>query len=250
MSICEPLTKEEGKRDSAERCCRRQERWGRSEGQKQRRPSGPWGRKCGSLHKWSLPLLLSLQSCPTLCDPIDGSPPGSPVPENLQARTLEWVAISFSNAWKWKVKVKSLSHVWLFATPWTAAFQAPPSMGFYRQDWSGLPLPSPKWSLTSVQKSAKKSNHRKLNLAKNLNKHRNKFSPKVSRMAFSLFLAQESLSRGVSWALLYADLWPPLLWTHRFVANKFVIICYYSSSKAPCVTLLSLITLVSISNPT
>ena len=82
----------------------------------------------------------SLQSCPTLCDPIDGSPPGSPVPEILQARTLEWVAISFSNAWKWKVKVKSLSHVWLFETPWTAAYQAPPSMGFSRQEyWSGVP---------------------------------------------------------------------------------------------------------------
>ena len=65
----------------------------------------------------------SLQSCPTMCDPIDGSPPGSPVPGILQARTLEWVAISFSNAWKWKVKVKSLSHVWLLATPWTAAHQ-------------------------------------------------------------------------------------------------------------------------------
>ena len=86
----------------------------------------------------------SLQSCPTLCDPIDGSPPGSPVPGILQARTLEWVAISFSNARKWKVKVKSLSCVWLFATPWTAAYQAPPPMGFSRQEyWSGVPLPSP-----------------------------------------------------------------------------------------------------------
>ena len=75
----------------------------------------------------------SLQSCPTLCSPIDGSPPGSPVPGILQARTLEWVAISFSNAWKWKVKVKSLSRVWLFATPWTAAYQAPLPMGFSRQ---------------------------------------------------------------------------------------------------------------------
>ena len=84
----------------------------------------------------------SLQSCPTLCDPIDSSPPGSPVPGILQARTLEWVAISFSNAWKWKVKVKSLSHVWLFVTPWTAAYQAAPSMGFSRQEyWSGVPLP-------------------------------------------------------------------------------------------------------------
>ena len=83
----------------------------------------------------------SLQSCPTLCDPIDGSPPGSPVPGILQARTLKWVAISFSNAWKWKVKLKSLSCVWLLATPWTAAYQPPPSMGFSRQEyWSGLPL--------------------------------------------------------------------------------------------------------------
>ena len=84
----------------------------------------------------------SLQ-CLTLCDPIDGSPPGSVVLGILQARTLEWVVISFSNAWKWKVKVKSLSHVRLFATPWTAPYQAPPSMGFSRQEyWSGVPLPS------------------------------------------------------------------------------------------------------------
>ena len=75
----------------------------------------------------------SLQSCPTLCDPIDGSPPGSPVPGILQARTLEWVAIYFSNAGKWKVRVKSLNHVRLFSTPWTAAYQAPLSIGFSRQ---------------------------------------------------------------------------------------------------------------------
>ena len=86
----------------------------------------------------------SLQSCSTLCNPIDGSPPGSPVPGILQARVLEWVAISFSNAWKWKVKVKSLSHVQLLATPWTAAHQPPLSTGFSRQEyWSGVPLPSP-----------------------------------------------------------------------------------------------------------
>ena len=83
-----------------------------------------------------------LQSCPTLCDPIDASPTGSPVPGMLQARTLEWVAISFSNAWKWKVKVKSLSHVRLLVTPWTAAYQAPPSTGFSRQEYcSGVPSP-------------------------------------------------------------------------------------------------------------
>ena len=85
----------------------------------------------------------SLQSCPTLCDPIDGSPSGFPIPGILQARTLEWVAISFSNAWKWKVEVKSLSRIRLPVTPWTAAHQAPPSMGFSRQEyWSGVPLPS------------------------------------------------------------------------------------------------------------
>ena len=85
-----------------------------------------------------------LQSCLTLCNLIDGSPPGSAVPGILQARTLEWVAISFSSACKWKVKVKSLSCVQLLATPWTAAYQAPLSMGFSRQEyWSGVPLPSP-----------------------------------------------------------------------------------------------------------
>ena len=84
----------------------------------------------------------SLQSCPTLCNPTDGSPPGSPVPGILQARTLKWAAISFSNAWKWKGKGKSLSRVWLFGILWTSAYQAPPSMGFSRQEyWSGVPSP-------------------------------------------------------------------------------------------------------------
>ena len=96
---------------------------------------------------WCL-LLLSHFSRVRLCDPIGSSPPGFPVPGILQAKTLEWVAISFSNAWKWKVKVKSLSRVWLCVTPWTAAYQAPPSMGFSRQEyWSGVPLPSPCWCL-------------------------------------------------------------------------------------------------------
>ena len=86
----------------------------------------------------------SLQSCLTLCDPIDSSPPGSPVPGILQARILEWIAMSFSNAWKWRVKVKLLSRVRLLATPWTAARQAPLPLGFSRQEyWSGSPLPSP-----------------------------------------------------------------------------------------------------------
>ena len=101
---------------------------------------------------WTFPTHLhaaaakSLQSCLTLCNPRDSSPPGFPVPGILQARTLEWVAISFSNTWKWKVKVKSLSRVRLLATPWTAAYQTPPSMGFSRQEyWSRVPLPSLVW---------------------------------------------------------------------------------------------------------
>ena len=96
------------------------------------------------VHRVTLYAAKSLQSCPTLRIPIDGSPPGSSVPGILQARTLEWAAISFSNAWKWKVKVKSLSRVWPSATPWTTAFQASLSMVFSRQEyWSGVPLPSP-----------------------------------------------------------------------------------------------------------
>ena len=102
------------------------------------------GRNINNLRYANAATAKSLQSCPTLCDPIDGSPPGYPVPGILQARTLEWVAISFSNAWKWKVKLKSLSRVWLLATPWTAAYQGPPSIGFSRQEyWSGVSLPSP-----------------------------------------------------------------------------------------------------------
>ena len=103
----------------------------------------PLGRKAMT----KLLLLLSHCSRVQLCNPIDGSLPGSPFPGILQARTLEWIAISFSNAWKWKVKVKSLSPVRLFKTLWTAVYQAPPSMGFSRHEyWSGLPLPSPYWN--------------------------------------------------------------------------------------------------------
>ena len=102
----------------------------------------------------------SLQSCPTLCDAIDGSPPGSPVPGILQARTLEWVAISFSNAWKWKVKVKALSPVWLLETSWTTAHQGSPSMGFSRQEhWSGVPLSSPSMEYYSALKRNELSIH-------------------------------------------------------------------------------------------
>ena len=94
----------------------------------------------------------SLQSCPTLRDPIDGSPPGSPVPGILQARTLEWVAISFSNSWKWKVKVTSLSHVQLSATPRTAAHQAP-------EDFPGKNL---EWGVTAFSISSKSGKSRNL----------------------------------------------------------------------------------------
>ena len=110
----------------------------------------------GLLSKQCAAAAKSLQSCATLCNSIDGNPPGSSVPGILQARTLEWLAISFSNAWKGKVKVKSLNRVWLLATPWTAAYQAPPSMGFSRQEyWSGLPLPSPKTVWTGSLKNNK-----------------------------------------------------------------------------------------------
>ena len=98
----------------------------------------------------------SLQSCLTLCNLIYGSPPGSSVPGILQTRTLQWAAISFSSAWKWKGKVKSLSRVRLFATPRTAAYRVPPPMGFSRQEyWIGLPLPSPILKLTNKKEKAK-----------------------------------------------------------------------------------------------
>ena len=108
-----------------------------------------------NLHCGTAAAAKSLQSCLTLCDPIDGSPPGSPVPGSLQAITLEWVAISFSNAWKLKVKVKLLSRVRLLATPQTAAYQAPPSMGFFQArvlEWGAIAFPN----TVSLQNSKKK----------------------------------------------------------------------------------------------
>ena len=114
-------------------------------------------------------LLSHFSPCPTLCDPIDGSPLGSPIPGILQARTLGWVAISFSNAWKWKVKGKSLSCVRLLATPWTAAYQAPPPMGFSRQEyWSGLPFPSLKSPLTQPVFQCEGSLHKDSNIWHNV----------------------------------------------------------------------------------
>ena len=102
-------------------------------------------------------LLSRFSRVPTQCNPIDGSPPGCPVPGILQARTLEWVAISFSNAWKWKVEVKSLSRIQLSVSPWTADYQAPPSMGFSRQElleWVAIAFsetPFTTWSLILPQ---------------------------------------------------------------------------------------------------
>ena len=96
----------------------------------------------------------SLQLCPTLCDPIDGSPPGSAIPGIFQVRTLEWVAISLSNSWKWKVKGKSLSHVRLFTTPWTAAHQAPPSMGFSRQEYTESAAKIQQWPTSYMSEEA------------------------------------------------------------------------------------------------
>ena len=111
-----------------------------------------------------------LQSCPTLCDPIDSGPPGSAVPGILQARTLEWVAISFSSACKWKVKVKSLSPVWLLATPWTEE----QSMGFSRQEyWSGVRLPSPQ----------KRQRNQRSNCQHLLDHRKNRNSRKISTSA-------------------------------------------------------------------
>ena len=91
-----------------------------------------------------LPLLLSHFSRVRLCVTPEMAAHQAPPSLGFSRQELEWVAISFSNAWKWKVKVKSLSHVRLLATPWTAAFQAPPTTGFSRlENWSGVPLPSP-----------------------------------------------------------------------------------------------------------
>ena len=124
------------------------------------------GKSLKSSFSWRWPVIQpsaaaakSFQSCPTLCDPRDGSPPDSSIPRILQAKTLEWVAIFFSNAWKWKLKVKMLSCVQLLVTPWTTAYQAPPAMGFSRQEyWSGLPLPSPNsaWVRTGSSSSISK----------------------------------------------------------------------------------------------
>ena len=147
---------------------------------------------CGKLEVAVVVVVIkSLQSCPTLCDPIDSSPPGSLVPGILQARILEWVAISFSNAWKWKAKVKSLSHVRLFETPWTAAYQAPSSMGFSRQEyWSGVPSPSPR-----LEVLVKKLNFRVWNIRDRLVPVGDRQGPKCSH---KMKLLKQSKDEGHS----------------------------------------------------
>ena len=160
----------------------------------------PWfSAQPGKPHRKPVPSLLlllsSLQSCPTLCDPIDGSPPGSPVPEILQARTLEWVAISFSNVWKWKVQVKSLSRVRLIVTPWTAAYQAPPSMGFSRQEyWSGVPLPSPVPSLLVLRFS--------LSIQGGCSSHMHSYK------SVPAFCSKNSVSPSAFWKVPYTHFFP------------------------------------------
>ena len=144
-----------------------------------------------------------LQSCLTLCDPIEGRPAGFPVPGILQARTLEWVAISFSNAWKWKVKVKLLSPVQLLVTPWTAAYQAPLSMGFSRQEyWSGLPLPSLNFRLSET-------NRKEIDLVKNPTEFEVRFSLPDPPCKMS---AQSSLSSWTFEALSKEHSWVHLDW--------------------------------------
>ena len=139
----------------------------------------------------------SLQSCPTLCDPTGGSPAGCPVPGILQARTLEWVAISFSNAWKWKVKVKSLSHVQLFMTPWTAAYQAPPPMGFSRQEyWSGVPLPSPKTTWRHILIQLLESKHFKTSHHPEKTKH---YMQNNSYHSLMTFYPKNEVQKIVEW---------------------------------------------------
>ena len=164
----------------------------------------------------------SLQSCSILCDPIDSSPQGSPVPGILQARTLEWVAISFSNAWKWKMRVKTLSRVPLLAIPWTAAYQAPPSMGFSRQEyWSGVPLPS--LILCAIQLQIIGCNQGELEM-EFLNKKivKNKWWDGVVYWpGFLAFPNQQKLIRGQTWDSGKALLGSLLQYQGARTSNRF-----------------------------
>ena len=147
-----------------------------------------------------------LQSCPTLCDPIDGSPPCSAVPDILQARTMEWDSISFSNAWKWKGKVKSLSRVWLLATPRTEAHEAPSSMGFSRQEyWSGVPLPSPH-EVPRTAKFIEAEGRREVTRSQWENWMRN-YSLMISKFLFGMMKNSET-RQGDDYTILWMYLMP------------------------------------------
>ena len=194
----------------------------------------------------------SLQSCPTLCDLIDGSPPGFPVPGILQARTLEWVAMYFSSAWKWKVKVKSLSCVGLFTTPWTAAHQAPLPMGFSRQEyWSGVPLPSPitqtsaniwtsAWEWTWIASDLRVQHWRKVNDLLwtvvpywHLQWISALFS--ISMLKHTVSLSDESFRETLCESLLLPSFLLAYAWLHLLsYFNKTVDIFSLVSNSSPC----------------
>ena len=148
------------------------------------------------------------QLCLTLCDPIDGSPPGSPIAGILQARTLEWVAISFSNAWKWKEKVKSLSRVWLLATPWTAAYQASPSMGFSRRAlvFSSASVLSSALSLSVQRPSSATSLEDKPLVFFQGERWGDLTSCYTDFQTIFLFLASSSLTFTVTWCFIFLNL--------------------------------------------
>ena len=169
---------------------------------------------------------------------MDCSPPGSPIPGILQARILEWVAISFCNAWKWKVKVKSLSRVWLLATPWTAAYQAPLSMGFTRQEyWSGLPLASPLAQATGKQPTSTRKTGFPVSLASHLGQRQQgfpyiRFSSKRNSVQFSRSVVSDSLwPHGLQHGRLpcpsptpgaYSNTSPSSRWCHTTISSSIV----------------------------
>ena len=171
----------------------------------------------------------SLQLCPTLCNATDGSPPGSTAPGILQARTLEWVAISFSNAWKWKGKVKSLSRVQLLVTPWTAAHQAPLPMGFSRQEyWSGLPSPSPMKGLSALIKELsarwgykKSATTRKILTRPYLHPHLGLPASRIVRKKFVLFTSYLVCGIFLSFYFILEHSWFTMLVSFRCTAKWF-----------------------------
>ena len=146
----------------------------------------------------------SLQSCLTLCDPIDGSPPGFSTHGVFQARVLEWGAIAFSNAWKWKVKLKLLSRVWLLATPWTVAHQTPLSMGFSRQEyWSGVLLTSPEVGLGVPFELLRRRSPLSLSISNKLSLLQVCYSSFLGALKGpKIFILQNSVTQNIIYSLL------------------------------------------------